>query len=72
MFRVQTQTAGYKFMVIFRRPVPVILSVSFLPLQSVLILAFSPALNQSFDSCELILFITGLYGSVPKGSCYNL
>ena len=40
-------------------------------LQSVFIFAFSPALNQSFDSCELILFIAGSYGRVHKGSCYN-
>jgi len=41
-------------------------------LQSMFIFAFSPPLNQSFDSCELILFIAGSYGSVHKGSCYNL
>ena len=49
-------------------------SVRFLSylLQSAFIFSFSPALNQSFDSCELILFVAGSYGSVHKASCYNL
>jgi hypothetical protein len=41
-------------------------------LQSVFIFVFSPALNQSFDIYELILFIADSYGSVLKGSSYNL